>query len=202
MIAWPMVNRFAFDRQYYDRFYRDPDTRVATQESVDVLADFVCAYLIHIGQPVDYVIDLGCGLGFWEAGIRRHFPAATYIGVEFSEYLCEEHGWTPGSAVDFRSRRKADLLICQGVLQYLADADCARAIANFAKLARGALYLEALTARDWKVNVDQEVTDGSVHLRTGSWYRERLANNFTNCGGGVFLADKSPAALFELEQLE
>lgn len=197
-----MASSKAFDQQYYDRFYRDPDTQVASQESVDVLTDFVCAYLTHIGQPVEYVIDLGCGLGYWEAGIRRHFPDAVYIGVEYSAYLCEEHGWTPGSAVDFRSRRKADLLICQGVLQYLTDTDCKRAIANLGKLCRGALYLEALTERDWSENVDQEATDGSVHLRPGSWYRQQLAKSFTNCGGGLFLADSSPAALFELEQLE
>ena len=47
-----------------------------------------------------------------------------------------------------------------------------------------------------------DVTDGAVHLRSGAWYRRHLANHFTNCGGGVFLADRSDAALFELERLD
>lgn len=196
-----MSDTSTFDKNYYDRYYRDPETRVASQESVQVLADFVCSYLIHIGQPVEHVIDLGCGLGYWQAAIREHFPAASYVGVEYSEYLCEAYGWTQASAVDFKSRHKADLLICQGVLQYLPDPACERAIANFARLGRGALYLEALTRKDWQENVDQKVTDGEVHLRTGGWYRRRLAEHFVNCGGGVYLTDSSPAALFELERL-
>ncbi len=197
-----MTDTSVFDKSYYDRYYRDPATRVATEESVQVLADFVCNYLIHIGQPIDYVIDLGCGLGFWQAAIRNHFPAATYLGVEYSEYLCKSHGWKQGSAVNFKSRQKADLVICQGVLQYLPDEDCEQAIENLAKLSRGALYLEALTKADWQENVDREVTDGNVHLRSASWYRKRLAKNFSNCGGGVYLGANSPAAMFELEYLK
>ena len=166
---------------------------------MQVLADYACNYLIHIGQPVERVLDLGCGLGFWRAAIREHFPDASYVGVEYSEYLCESHGWTRGSATNFKTRLKADLLICQGVLQYLPDDACEQAIENFARLSRGALYLEALTLRDWQENVDQEATDGDVYLRTGAWYQERLQKNFRNCGGGIFLTDKSPASMFELE---
>ena len=197
-----MSDSFAFDRNYYDRFYRDPKTQVTSEASVLGLADFVCAYLAHIGQPVAHVIDIGCGLGFWQKGIAKHFPAATYVGVEYSEYTCEEFGWTHGSVVDFKSRKKADLVICQGVLQYLPDGPCRKAIRNLAQLTRGALYLEALTVKDWEVNCDQGVTDGAVHLREGAWYRRELANWFSNCGGGVFLADSSEATLFELELLE
>ena len=197
-----MSESFAFDQKYYERFYRDPKTRVATQEGTDRLADFVCAYLIHIGQSVRQVLDLGCGLGYWRDAIARHLPAATYTGVEVSSYLCETMGWTEGSVVDFKSRRRFDLLICQGVLQYLTDDECEAAIANLAKLCRGALYLEALTEQDWAENCDQSVTDGAVHLRSGAWYRRLLGEHFTNCGGGVFLADRSDANLFELERLE
>ena len=200
--APPMSEPFAFDQKYYDRFYRDSETRVATRESTDRLADFVCAYLIHIDQPVRRVIDMGCGLGYWRDAVTRHFPASEYTGVELSSYVCEEMGWTQGSVVDFRSRQKFDLVICQGVLQYLTDAECRAAIANLAKLCRGALYLEALTEQDWAENCDQDVTDGAVHLRAGSWYRRHVAKHFTNCGGGVFLADRSDATLFELERLD
>lgn len=197
-----MSDSFAFDQDYYDRFYRNPETQVATQESTDRLADFVSAYLMHIGQQVRNVIDLGCGLGFWRESLARHHPEASYTGVEVSPYVCEELGWTQGSVVDFKSRRKFDLVICQGVLQYLSDEDCRAAIANLAGLCRGALYLEALTRQDWEENCDRDVTDGTVHLRPGAWYRGHLAKHFTNCGGGVFLADRSDATLFELERLE
>lgn len=197
-----MSDAFAFDQNYYDRFYRDPQTRVASQEATDRLADFVCAYLTHIDLHVDRVLDLGCGLGFWQNAIGRHFPVAEYTGVEISRYLCEEMGWLHGSVVDFRSRKKFDLVVCQGVLQYLTDSECRDALENLGRLCRGALYLEALTTQDWEVNCDQSVTDGAVHLRTGAWYRKRLAPHFRNAGGGVFLSHRADASLFELESLE
>ena len=46
-----MSDSFAFDQKYYDRFYRDPNTRVATQQGTDRLADFVCAYRIGFFLP-------------------------------------------------------------------------------------------------------------------------------------------------------
>ena len=192
----------SFDEEYYQRYYDDPKTSVASQESVLTLADFVCSYLKHIGQPVTQVIDMGCGMGFWRKGIERHFPEASYTGVERSDYLCERMGWTRGSVLDFKTRRKAELVICQGVLQYLNDAQCRKAITNLAKLSRGALYLEALTTTDWEEVCDQDVTDGNVYLRPGSWYRGELAKYFTNCGGGLLLTDSSEGSLYELEKLD
>ena len=197
-----MADPSAFDRAYYQRYYHDPRTRVGSPQSVQVLADFVCAFLRHVGQPVRRVLDMGCGLGHWRDAVLRHYPKARYTGVEYSEYLCDELGWTHGSAVDFSMRGQADLVICQGVLQYLERADCRRAIDNLATLTRGALYLEVLTERDWQENCDREATDGNVHLRSGAWYRGLLARHFVNYGGGMFLAHGSPATLFELEHLE
>jgi SAM-dependent methyltransferase len=197
-----MSSSRAFDKDYYDRYYRDPKTQVASQESVQLLADFVCSYLLHVGQTVRRVLDIGCGVGYWRAAIATHFPEAKYQGVEFSEHVCQEYGWTQGSVVDFHLRHPADLVICQGVLQYLDDRDCKAAVANLGRLTGGALYLEALTQQDWEENCDQEVTDGDVHLRTGAWYRRELGKWATNCGGGVFLAEASDASLFELERLD
>jgi cyclopropane fatty-acyl-phospholipid synthase-like methyltransferase len=194
--------RFQFDSGYYDRFYRDPATRVTTGSTVMTLAAFVAAYLEHIGQPVRNVLDIGCGLGLWQPAVERFFPGARYTGVEFSEHTCEEYGWEQGSVVDYRPRRRADLVVCQGVLQYLGDRDCRLAIANLARMCRGALYLEVLTARDWEENCDRDATDGSVYLRSAAFYRKQLAEHFVNCGGGVFLAEESPATLFELERLD
>lgn len=202
MIRRRMADSSTFDQDYYDRFYRNPKTRVASLTITLQLADFVCSYLKHIGQPVRNVLDMGCGLGFWREAILVHYPDAKYTGVEVSPYLCEEFGWKNGSVATYRGRGKADLVVCQGVLQYLTDSECRDAIANLGRLTRGVLYLEALTIQDWEENCDQAVTDGNVHLRSGAWYRRHLAKSFTNCGGGVFLADSSDANLFELERLD
>ena len=153
-----------FDREYYDRFYRDPRTRVTSPADTNVLVAFVAAYLQHIGQPVRRVLDLGCGIGLWRKPLATHFPRARYVGVEISDYLCTKFGWQRGSAVDYRADEPFDLVICQGVLQYLTDKDARRALANLTRLVRGAVYVEALTKLDWRMHCDRERTDGAVRL--------------------------------------
>ncbi len=148
------------------------------------------------------VLDVGCGLGLWQQALQQHFPRASYQGVELSDYACKRYGWIKGSVVDYRTRHAFDLVICQGVLQYLDDRDARAAIANLASLSRRALYLEALTTADWEDNCDRRATHGGVHLRSGSWYRRQLSRYFRNCGGGLFLANTAQATLFELEHLD
>jgi SAM-dependent methyltransferase len=188
-----------FDKRYYDRYYRNRRTRVSSPRQTTVLGGFVCAYLAHLGQPVGRVLDAGCGLGHWRTVIAERHPRASYTGIEVSEYLCRELGWTQASIADYRARGRFDLIVCQGVLQYLDDRQAARAITNLGRLCRGALYLEVLTAEDWRENCDRRATDGDVHLRPAAWYQRRLARDFRACGGGVFLHRDSDVVLYALE---
>lgn len=190
----------AFDEDYYARHYADPDTRVVSPASIGRLARFVCSYLDYLEIEVREVIDFGCGVGLWREPLERAFPGVTYHGIETSAHACDRFGWTRGSVVDHDHGRAADLVICQGVLQYLDNADAKRAIRNLAKHTRGALYLEALTKLDWEQSCDQSRTDGDVHLRTGTWYRRMLAPHFISCGGGLFVPQSSSVVLFELER--
>lgn len=191
-----------FDADYYRRYYEDPRTRVTDARAVLRLCAFVAAWLGHLGLPLRSVLDLGCGIGLWRRALRRVAPRASYLGVEVSEHLCDKHGWTRGSVADFRPRRTFDLVVCQGVLQYLPDATASAAIANLARLTHGALWLEALTRRDWQQNCDREITDGDVHLRSGTWYRRRLRPHFVTMGGGLFVSRAAAIGTFELETLE
>ncbi len=186
-----------FDAAYYARYYDE----LGIASGVDRLVRFVCAYLDHLGVEVREILDFGCGQGLWQPQLERAYPDARYLGVELSEHACETYGWTRGSVVDFALGRKADLVVCQGVLQYLPEREAGAAIRNLARHTGGALYLEALTSEDWQHNCDQQATDGDVHLRPASWYRERLARHFLNCGGGLLLPRDSPVVTFELERL-
>jgi hypothetical protein len=104
--------------------------------------------------------------------------------------------------VDFKSRRKYDLVVCQGVLPYLGEAQVAAALKNLSKLCRGALYLEAVTKEDRKNGViDIDKTDGRIYLRGAKWYRKRISRYFVGCGGGLFFPLDTHAALFELEKI-
>ena len=92
-----------------------------------------------------------------------------------------------------------DLVVCHDVLQYLEDKPAARALANLARLSRGALYFSVPTARDWRHAADQVRTDRDVHLRPGAWYRLRLQRGFRHVGCGVHLRRNLRPILWELE---
>jgi SAM-dependent methyltransferase len=194
-----LTPRTSFDAAYYQRFYRNPRTRVADRASCRQLANLVFAYVDRMQIPVQRVLDIGAGTGLWRQEVRRHAPAAEYVGVDWSDYACAKYGWEKGSVVEYRPSFRFDLVICQGVFQYLSAKEAEAAIANLPRLTKAAVYLEILTREDWENNCDRDLTDGRVHLRGIAWYRRRLRRDFLFLGGGVFLLRGTPAVLYELE---
>lgn len=192
---------FNFDAAYYERFYLDPETRVAEPHDIEIQARFLSSYLDFLKINVRWILDLGCGLGRLREPLLARFPRARYTGVEVSGHLCAEFGWVHDSVATYRSMRRFDLVICQDVLQYLDDAEAEQALANFARQCRGALFFGALTREDWEENCDPARTDGNGYLREGSWYRSRLAPSFV-CAGGVFVARRAGIVMFELDRAE
>jgi SAM-dependent methyltransferase len=189
-----------FDSRYYHRYYIDPATRAVSPAAAKRQAAFIAAYLRYLELPVTRIVDVGCGLGRMLHALERTFPRATCIGVEFSPYLCERYGWTPGSAVDFRSRTPFDLVVCNDVLPSLDDRNCARAIDNIGALSRGAAFLGILSAEDWD-RCDRARTDPNVHLRPARWYARRLSRHFVNVGGGLYVKHEAGLTIWELDQL-
>ena len=181
------MTRTRFDKQYYDRFYRNPRTRAADKPAARRRAAFIAAYLKYLEIPVRRIVDVGCGLGHTLSELEALFPGAKCTGVEISEYLCDRYGWTPDSAVSFRSRWPFDLVVCNDVVGYLDNADAAAAIDNLATLTRTALFFGVLTLEDWDELADRDRTDPEQHLRSTRWYRRRLNTHFVNVGGGLFL---------------
>jgi hypothetical protein len=66
-------------------------------------------------------------------------------------------------------------------------------------MTRSLLYLEALTRHDVDEVVDLDRSDTAVHLRTGAWYRERLARHYVSLGCGIFCSKLATHPFFELE---
>lgn len=189
-----------FDAGFYRRYYVNPKTRVASREDARRLGCFVCAYAEYLGFTVKRVLDAGCGLGQLRAPVREFFPRARYVGLETSDWLCRRYGWTRGSIADYAPRQPFDLIFCHDVLQYLADRDAVRALANLARLSRGALYFSVLTREDWRRNADRSRTDSSVQLRPAGWYKSRLLQHFRPLGGGLLVRRGYQPLLWELER--
>ena len=189
-----------FDEAYYQRYYFDKKTSVVDPEHVQRLDTFVCSYLQYLRVPVKRVLDVGCGIGLWRDAVAKHFPNATFHGVEYSEYLCARYGWERGSVVDYQHDQPFDLVICQGVLPYLSAVDLKLALRNLSTLCRGALYVEAVAREDYeRETLDEGLTDPRLFRHRAQLYRRGLAQGFTELGGGVWLSQKAEVPLFELE---
>jgi len=190
-----------FDRVYYDRYYGDPRTSVTSRAEMDARGRMIGCYARYLGVPVKRVLDAGCGVGLLRASLTRELPKARYTGLEISSYLCEKYGWERASLESFRDDQPFDLVVCYDVLQYLEDRRAARALGNLGRLCRGLLYFSALTCEDWRHNCDRGRTDGSVHLRSGDWYRKRLRRGFREIGAGFWLHRRAPLPLWEMERV-
>lgn len=189
-----------FGSAYFRKFYLNTASRVITPNEMRVRARLIAAILAQAAIPVRSIIDAGCGIGLLRKPFADVLPRAGYLGLEASDYLCTRYGWTRGSVIDYSPKKPADLVVCYDVLQYLGDRDAARAIANFSRLTRAALYVSALTREDWRENCDRSRTDRAVHLRTGDWYRRRLRRNFRYLGFGVWLQKGVTALLWDMER--
>jgi 2-polyprenyl-3-methyl-5-hydroxy-6-metoxy-1,4-benzoquinol methylase len=188
-----------FDRDYYRRFYYNPRTAVTSRAEMAARARLIAGCVQYVGLPVKKILDVGCGVGLLRAPLKRALPKAQYVGFEFSDYLCRRYGWRQGSVATLRLRERFDLVICYDVLQYLSPKEAQRAIANLARVCRGALYFGALTLEDWRDNCDQTRTDRIAGPRPGAWYRRELARTFRPIGCGIWLKRELRLTLWNLD---
>jgi hypothetical protein len=189
-----------FSAAFFKKFYLSASTRVVTAAEMRSRAALIASALRQCQIPVRRILDAGCGIGLLRKPFAEFLPRARYVGLEASEYLCSRFGWTFGSIVDFAPRKPYDLVICYDVLQYLPDAEAARAILNLSRMSRAALYVSALTTEDWRENCDRSRTDRAVHLRAGAWYRRRLNKWFRYVGFGIWVRKNVTAILWEMER--
>jgi len=193
-----MSGTHRFDEAYYRRHYQGPD-RVHSAPQVGRLAAGVSGMAAWLGVEVRSVLDVGAGPAYWRTWFRRHRPGVRYLSTDASPWACRRWGHELRDISAWRPRVPFDLVVCQGVLQYLEDGSAAAAIENLAAACRGLLYLEAVTRHDLDEVVDAERTDTAIHARTGAFYRSRLAPHFVQVGAGLWAARAAGIPLYELE---
>lgn len=188
-----------FDEAYYHRFYEDPKTRVVSEEEHARLASFVFSFAEYNNLKIKSALDIGAGVGHWKTWIEKNKKGIKYIGTEVSQAMCKKHGWQNRDVARWRDRKRHDLVICQGVLQYLPDPDVAPAIANLAAMAGGLVYLEITTRADLREQCDKDRTDQDIYIRNGSYYRGILMKHLIHVGCGLYWPKDIAWPFFELE---
>jgi len=189
-----------FDAGYYGQYYGSARTRVHGAKEIGRLCTAVTSMLDWWGVPIESVLDVGAGVGHWRDWFEKNRPKTTYRSTEVSRYACAQYGHEQRDITRWRTAAKFDLVVCQGVLPYIDDAGCAKAIANIGAMTGGFLYLEAITKNDIRHVIDNEKTDVKVHERTGAWYRTRLRVHYTEVGCGLWAKREAPVLFYELEK--
>ena len=193
-----------YDRAYFDRWYRDPRTRVKSAAEVARkvrLAVGVAEYLLD--RPIRSVLDVGSGEGAWRRPLRRLRPAVRYVGVDPSEYAVARFGTRRGIVlgdVEHLDRLGLDgpfdLVICCDVLNYLPDAALARGLRNMRDLLGGVAYLELFAADD-----EMAGDTRGWHRRPPSWYRRLLRRlGLVACGMHCYVGEALSPNVATLER--
>ena len=193
------MQREAFNEGYFRRFYEKSSTRVHGKREIARLARGVTGLIAWLGGDLRSVLDVGAGVGLWRDWLMRHRPEVRYRSIDVSTYACARYGHEQADISDFRADERFDLVVCQGVLPYLGDDACARAIDNLGAMARGFVYLESITTRDLEEACDLDATDVAVQARTGEWYRKELGRHFLTVGCGLYYAREGGIRFYELE---
>lgn len=182
----------SYDRSYFDRWYRDPNDRVATRDSLERkvrMAISLTEFLI--GRRIRSVLDVGCGEAHWQPLIKRLRPQARYIGVDSSDYVLDRFGesrnirrGTLGTLGTMRLPKRIDLIVCADVLQYADDAQVARGLRAIRRLLGGVAYIEAFVTDD-----NMEGDRLAWHERTSSEYARFFREaGLTQCGPYAFVS--------------
>jgi len=190
----------AFDASYFRRYYESGRSRVYSDEQIDHLARGVTGFVRWFGGEIDQVLDVGAGTGLWGRWFRHNMKGVTYRSIDVSAFACAKYGHERRDIARWRTREKFDLVVCQGVLPYLDDVACTKAIANMASMCRGFLYVEAITGRDLRDVCDRTRTDVRVVPRSKAFYRRTLAHHFEALGCGLHHVRGGPALFYDLER--
>jgi predicted TPR repeat methyltransferase len=189
-----------FDAPYFKRFYESRRSRVYDGDQVGHLVRGVTGFVQWFGGEIERVLDVGAGTGLWGDWFRANMPDVRYRSVDVSAYACEKYGHELRDISKWKAREKFDLVVCQGVLPYLDDAACAKAVANIAAMCRGFFYVEAITAKDLRDVCDRTRTDVRVLARPASFYRRVFAKHFEPLGCGLHHVRGGDKMFYELER--
>jgi len=193
-----------YDRQYFDRWYRDPKSRMWTKAAVARkvrLAVGLAEYVLE--RPIRSVLDVGCGEGTWQPLLKELRPRARYLGVDSSPYVVRRFGKrrniVEGSIAtlgDLGLDECFDLIVCCDVMHYVPTRELRAGLRAMANLAEGPAYLEAYTSAD-----SVEGDEAGFQPRTPrTWLRLLRNAGFEHIGPHCYVTEVVASTLVALER--
>lgn len=192
-----------YDRSYFDRWYRDPKTRVKSSAAIRrkaALAVSVAEY--YLERPVRTVLDVGCGEGNWLPALRSLCKGIRYTGVDASNYAVDRYGksrhiriGTFDTLEEIGLADDYDLIVCSDTLFYLPLEELKSGIASLAARTAGVAFLELYTGEDSLIGDFPK--DG---LQSADFYRRLLKKHgFLSVGSHCYLGPDMADRAMQLE---
>jgi len=194
-----------YDRDYFEKWYRNPRHAVASREGLQrKVALAVAAAEYYLGHAIRNVLDVGCGEGVWRAPLLAIRPGIQYLGLDSSEYAVDRYGRsrnirlaTFGQLGELRFDTTFDLIVCSDVLHYVRTPELKRGMRGIAEMLDGVAFLELFTARD--------APDGDKHgfiARSPRWYLAAFAEaGLTACGSHCYVGPRLKGCVAALESV-
>ena len=195
-----------YDRAYFDRWYRNPRSRVVTPAVIARKAHLVVSVAEYfMGTTVRSVLDIGCGEGAWYNALIRMRPSIRYLGIDPSPYVVERFGrrrnirlGSFGDVAEHANGRIFDLIVCSDVMQYVPPRELKSGLSQIAEHLGGVAFLEAHTTADAMTG---DMRDW--HRRTPAYYRRLLADaGLTACGPHCYFGESLQDVANALERLD
>ncbi len=145
-----------YTKAYFDKWYRHPRHRVKSPTDIERQLRFVVSATEYLFErPVRKVLDVGAGEGNWSLALKKIRPGAKYYGVDASEYAVERFGrkrnirlGTFATLPELGLPDDFDLVLCCGVLNYVAPRELRSGLEFLATLCPGAAYFEVFSSAD------------------------------------------------------
>jgi SAM-dependent methyltransferase len=200
-----LMKQKLFDNKYFDKWYRHPDHRIGTQADLSRLVRFaVSAAEYVLARPVRSVLDVGAGEGRWQPVLHKLRPAATYVGVDPSDYVVRRYGRRRNivrGTLDDLPRlfpdRRFDLVVSCSVINYLPRDAMIRGIRAISQRTGGLAYLEIFTSED-----SVEGDTNGWHAEPRDAYRRTIrAAGLIPCGLHCYVPADHASSLVGLERI-
>ncbi len=198
--------RKVYDRDYFDRWYRDPALSVASPSELRrKVALAVAQAEYYLGRTIRNVLDVGCGEAPWRAALRKLRPDIDYRGLDASEYVVSRYGRSRhiglarfGQLEQLRFDTRFDLIVCSDVLHYLNPGEIRAGLVGIGEMLEGVAFLEVFTRRDDPVGDRQD-----FHLRAPAWYLRAFHDaGLLPCGSHCYLGPRLERHIAALERAQ